>query len=100
MFVPPNRTAHGNPSLHVRSIVYLGHFQAMADQATEPFVLHAWLLRRNQLKFGNIIDNHITGKKLRARHQYVAIYERLKKLSKNFFDIDCIQPFFFVLQIQ
>jgi hypothetical protein len=35
----------------------------MADHATEPFVLRAWLLRRNQLKYGKIIDNHIAGKK-------------------------------------
>jgi hypothetical protein len=47
----------GKPSLRVRSIFYLGHFQAMADRATETFVLHAWLLRRNQLKYGKIRDN-------------------------------------------
>jgi hypothetical protein len=62
-FVLPNCTAHGNRSLRVRSIFYLGHFWVMADHATEPFVLHAWLLRKSQLKFGKIIDNHIAGKK-------------------------------------
>jgi hypothetical protein len=56
-------TEHGNPSLRVRSIFYNGHFQVMVDHATEPFVLHAWLLRRSQLKYSKIIDNHIVGKK-------------------------------------
>jgi hypothetical protein len=61
IFVPPHRTAHGNPSKRARSIFYLGHIQVMADHATEPFVLHAWLLKRSQLKYGKIIDNHIAG---------------------------------------
>jgi hypothetical protein len=63
MFVPPNCTAHGNSSLRVRSIFYLSHFHVMVDDATELFVLHTWLLRRSQLKYGKIIDNHIAGKK-------------------------------------
>jgi hypothetical protein len=66
-FVPPNLTAHENPSLRVRSIFYLGHFHVMADHATEPFVLHAWLLRRTQLKYGKIRDNHIAGKKTQRK---------------------------------
>jgi hypothetical protein len=57
----------------------------MADHATEPFVLHAWLLRRSQLKYGKIIDNLITVKKTQRTP--------LKKLTINFFDIDFIQPF-------
>jgi hypothetical protein len=73
MFVPPNRTTHGNPSLRIRSIFYHGHFRVMADHATEPFVLHAWLLIRSKLKYGKIIDNHPSNlaKVLRERHQYV-----------------------------
>jgi hypothetical protein len=35
----------------------------MADHATEPFVLHFWLLKRSQLEYGKIIDNHIAVKK-------------------------------------
>jgi hypothetical protein len=63
IFVPPNSTAHGNPSLRVRSIFYFGHLQVITNHATEPFVLHAWLLRRIQLKYGKLIDSHIAGKK-------------------------------------
>jgi hypothetical protein len=63
MFVPPNRTPHENPSLRVRGIFYLGHFQVMVDHATGPFVLYAWLLRKNQLKYGKILDNLIADKK-------------------------------------
>jgi hypothetical protein len=58
---PKNRTALA--PLRVRSIFYLGHFQVRVEHATEPFVLHAWLLRKSQLKYGKITDNHIAGKK-------------------------------------
>jgi hypothetical protein len=46
-------------SHRVRSIFYLGHLWVIADHATEPFVLHAWLLRISQLKYGKIINNRI-----------------------------------------
>jgi hypothetical protein len=56
-------TEHGNPSLRFRSIFFFSHFQVMAGHATKPFVVHAWLLRRSQLKYSKMIDNHIAGKK-------------------------------------
>jgi hypothetical protein len=40
------------PANRLSAYLQIKNFQVMADHATEPFVLHAWLLRRNQLNYG------------------------------------------------
>jgi hypothetical protein len=70
-------------SVFVVSLFNLGHFQVMVVPATEPFVFHAWLLRKSQFKYGEIIDNHIADRKLQSMRSICCDLWTTKILTKN-----------------